>query len=259
MKRFLWILLLLARPAQAQDGQTATIVQEMIRAHGGMEAWKSAPTVKFTDRWGEEAPASTIVVEQGRRRSTLEVQGTDTRLAWDGEKVWSVNWERGTPPRFVAQLNYYFLNLPWLTQDPGVRLKYEGEHPVRGSEKAYHHVRMTFEPGTGDTPDDYYVLWIDPDSKRLHGCEYIVTYKPLLPEGTDATTPHDLIFEEFAEVDGLVVPTRFTIYEGDAVYASCTIGDWSFDQPFDESALVMPEGAVIDRSLEADDAGGEGR
>ena len=29
-------------------------------------------------------------------------------------------WQAPTPPRFLALLNYYFLNLLWLTQDPGV-------------------------------------------------------------------------------------------------------------------------------------------
>ena len=44
------------------------------------------------------------------------------RLAWDGRRAWSENWNAPYPPRFMALLNYYFLNLPWLTSDPGVIL-----------------------------------------------------------------------------------------------------------------------------------------
>lgn len=232
----------------AEEGVPAP-VQKMIEAHGGLEAWRSAPTVSFTDEWSG-GRATRVTVEQTSRRAYLEVPGTEARIAWDGEKAWSENWTMSAPPRFLVGLNYYFLNLPWLTMDPGVQLADEGRVSLGDDPTAYHAVRMTFASGVGDTPDDYYLLYIDPQTWRLHGCEYIVTYRAVLPEGVDATPPHDLLFEEFETVDGLVVPTRFTIYEKDgSVYAACSIRDWSFREPFDESRLVMPEGAVIDESL----------
>ncbi len=238
-------------PARADDAKD--VVDQMIKAHGGLKAWSTAPTVAFTDTWTMPDGAqrtSKVIIEQGRRRSTLEVVGSSARLAWDGEKVWSSDWSLQTPPRFMAQLNYYFLNLPWLTQDAAVHLQHEGTEPVRGSDKDYHHVRMTFAPGAGDTPDDYYVLYIDTESYQLHGCEYVVTYKPILPEGIDSTPPNHLIFESFETVDGLVVPTAFTIYNGDDVYAKCDVTDWDFELAFDASSVEMPEDAVVDTSMD---------
>jgi hypothetical protein len=107
---------------------------------------------------------------------------------------------------------------------------------------------MTFEPGTGDTPDDYYLLYIHPETHRLAATEYTVTYTSLLPEGMDSTPVHLLVYDEWSEVDGLLVPTAYTIYEGEAVYASNVIRDWSFDEPFDASRMEMPDGAVVDES-----------
>ena len=50
-------------------------------------------------------------------------------------------------------------------------------------------------------------------------------------------------------MDGLVVPTHYSIYEKDGTpYATCVIRDWSFRRPFDESRLEKPEEAVIDDS-----------
>jgi hypothetical protein len=234
---------LAAGASAAEDGPE--IVERMIQAHGGMARWSSAPTVTFTDAWND-GPATFITVEQSGRRAYLDRAGTDASVIWDGKEAYGIQWE-GPPPRFLALLNYYFVNLPWLTRDPGVRLKAEEDVAVHG--KTYATVRMTFRAGVGDTPDDYYLLYIDPETHRLAGCEYIVTYAAVLPEGVPQSPAHDLLFTGYETVDGLVVPTGFTIYEKDgSVYAKCTVSNWSFQELFDESRMNVPEGAVRDDS-----------
>jgi len=235
--------------AASGDPAALDLVQRMVEAHGGMEVWASAPTVSFRETWYQDDPAegnsSRVVVEQGNRRAYL-VSDNGASAVWNGEKAWGVEWVAPMPPRFVVALTYYFLNLPWLVLDPGVVLGPPAQAWLPGNPNEYVSVRVTYEEGVGDTPDDYYELYIDPKTYRLEGCEYIVTYAALLPPGVEHTPPHLLLYEEFETVDGLVVPTRFTIYEGDEVYARCAIGDWSFSEPFDESLMVMPAGAVPD-------------
>lgn len=221
------------------------VVRRMIDAHGGMEPWRAAPSVRFTERWGD-GPAVIVTVEQGRRRVYQEMAGADTRLGWDGERAWSVGFN-GPPPRFLAQLNYYFLNLPWLTMDPGVLLGEPGTGRLWDDPTEYATVMMTFEGGVGDTPDDYYELYVHPETHRLAACRYTVTYRALLPPGAEKTPDHLLVYEAYETVNGLVMPTRFTIYGMDhAVLAKCTVSDWAFDQPFDATRAAMPEGAVVD-------------
>ena len=235
--------------AAAQAGGSAEIVQKMIAAHGGMEAWASAPTVAFTEEFRQGQATGgfpgRVIVKQGSRQAHLDFGGP--AISWDGEKAWSVNWMAPTPPRFLALLNYYFVNLPWLTQDEGVNLGEPGTATLFDDPTEYITVRMTFAAGVGDTPDDYYVLYIHPETHRLHANEYIVTYRSLFPEGVTASDPHVLIYDEHAEVDGLVVPTRYTIYELDeSIYGSCVFSDWSFSEPWDDAWMEMPEGAVVD-------------
>ena len=101
----------------------------------------------------------------------------------------------------------------------------------------------------GDTPDDYYVLYIHPDTKELRGCRYVVTYRALLPEGTKATPEKILVYDEYSVVEGLKVPMHYTIYQTDrSPYAESSISNWSFSTPFDASRMTVPEGAVIDES-----------
>jgi len=231
--------------------QGPQIVQDMVAAHGGMQAWRSAPTVSFEDEFGipgQPAQVSRVVVEQSRRRAYIDMPGTTSTMTWNGEKAWSANWQSPIPPRFLALLNYYFVNLPWLTQDPGVKLGESWTAKLAGDPTEYVTIMMTFESGTGDTPDDYYRLYIDPATKHLKACAYVVTYKALLPKGVASTPEHTLVYDEMATVNGLLVPIHYTIYEGDTVYAKCSIRDWAFDRSFDETRMTMPEGAALDTS-----------
>jgi hypothetical protein len=136
----LCVLVAVSIPAGLEAGnpfRTAeAAIDAMVEAHGGMERWNAAPTVSFTDSLvpagmptGE---AIRVTVEQGARRVYMDVLGIEISLAWDGEKAWGINWGSPVPPRFLAQLNYYFLNLPWVVQDPGVILSDHGEGDLRG-------------------------------------------------------------------------------------------------------------------------------
>lgn len=242
--------------ARAQSEASRKIIAAMISAHGGMEKWRATPTVSFEDHYlpvGAQQPrVSQITVEQGRRRAYLDFPDANASIAWDGKQAWSENWQAPVPPRFIALLNYYFLNLPWLTMDPGVNLGEPGKAKLWDDPTEYITVKMTFQAGVGDTPDDYFVLYIDPKSHRLKACEYIVTYAAILPSGVAATPPHVLVYEELTAVDGLMVPTRYSIFEKNhSPYATCTIRNWSFKKSFDTTRMTMPAGAVIDTSNSA--------
>jgi hypothetical protein len=247
------LLITLLVPGAARAGSAEEIVDAMIEAHGGMETWASAPTVRFEDHFkpgeSDSGRVSRITVEQGPRRAYIDFPGTDMRISWDGEKAWSENWQAPAPPRFLALLNYYFVNLPWLAKDPGVLLGEPGTGKLFDDPTEYVTVKMTYEAGVGDTPDDYYVLYVDPKTHVLKANRYIVTYRAILPEGVEALPEHILIYKEWTTVDGLLVPTSYTIYELDgSVYGSCDVSAWSFSDPFDASRMEMPEGAVVDES-----------
>jgi len=87
------------------------------------------------------------------------------------------------------------------------------------------------------------------EQSNCHLREYIVTYASIFPSRVAATPSRILVYEEITTVDGLVVPTRYSIYEKNhSLYAACKIRDWSFNKPFDAARMTMPAGAVIDIS-----------
>lgn len=113
---------------------------------------------------------------------------------------------------------------------------------------------MTFEAGVGDASDDYYVIFIDPDTYMMRGAEFIVTYGAMLdlfgvPEDVTHLGPMFKIFEDYKTIDGLKVSTRYKTFTPDGtLYGDHTVEQISFSKPFDESRMKMPEGAVIDQS-----------
>lgn len=238
--------------ADAAARAVPDIVRDMIAAHGGMDGWSGAKTVSFEDEFiapGGRPTVSRVMVEQGRRRATIEYPATGSIAAWDGDSCWSKNWKGPFPPRFTIHLNYYFLNLPWLTMDPGVKLVEEGTGRLPRDSTEYATVLMTFEPGTGDTPNDYYRLHIDRESKRLKGYEYVATYRAILPQGVPSSPENVLVYESYDTVSGLLVPTKYTIYgRKQEVVGTCTIRNWSFEVPFSSSRVEAVPGAVMDRS-----------
>ena len=75
-----------------------------------------------------------------------------------------------------------------------------------------------------------------------------MTYQTLLPPGVTSSPEHILVYDEMAEMGGLLVPVRYTIYADNAVYATCSVRNWAFDKPFDVGRMTMPAGAVVDAS-----------
>lgn len=258
MKRALLLLavvaIVFATPTLPQSDSVAlSVVGRMVSAHGGIEKWSKAPSVYFEDDFivavNPQPFRAQVTVEQGQRRAYVDYPDMNASICWDGEQAWSVNWKVPTPPRFLYGLNYYFLNLPWLTNDPGVIVGNVDKGTLFDDPTEYVTVLMSFEAGTGDTPDDYYALYIDPKTLLLKGCRYVVTYTSLLDEGKSSTEEHILIFDAYETVDGLVVPTHYTIYDTNhGEYASCTITNWSFSKEFDEARMTMPDSAVVDTS-----------
>jgi hypothetical protein len=270
MKRCLLIspLLLAAlsmSPALAEDNaKSREIVKQMVEAHGGREAWLSAPSIRFHshlkvhyggDTWipfWEEATADP------RRRCVYaklpNPDGTYGVIAHDGTHAWSAGDLKGiakAPARFTAWRNFYLFNLPWMTQDQGVHFGPAGTGTLPGASDVCITVPMFFESGAGDTPRDTYTLYIDQKTHRLRGAEYVMTYKQMMQGGAAASAPSIFVWEDTETVDGLVVPTKYTVYwskDHSVAVKDGAITQWSFNEPFDDSKLKMPPDGKPDAS-----------
>ena len=256
----------MAAPAGAQQGpdydspETRAIVEAMVEAHGGIEAWRAAPTVAFDNTFFNPFAAqqgqspwwvAREVIDQDDRRVHQYWPLTDGRLAYDGERTWTHNWGVGNPPQFMVHFFYYFTQLPFLTQDEGVVLTYLGREELPGKDRTFDVVRMEFETmaSPGKTRRDRYELFIDTEAKLLGGYRYWNAWGPMMdlmgvPEG-EIFGPMLRVHDRLTTVDGFVVPMEMHTMaaDGSQTYGYHTITNYSFTEAFDEGWMEMPEGA----------------
>ncbi len=117
----------------------------------------------------------------------------------------------GTPPRFYMWTPFYFFGMPFVFADPGAVQEALGKKTFQGHE--YDAVKVTFQKGTGDSSEDFYVAYVDPTSRQLKLVSYVVTFAALRKEKPmDQLDPHALVFEEWQQVGGLRVPKHGSFY-----------------------------------------------
>jgi len=240
------------------------VVERMVAAHGGIDAFRRASAVQFDIRFNLKAgpdqwlPFEALVTADPRTRQVYATlpnpDGSEGRIAYDGRGAWSAGNLQGlarAPARMTAWRDLYLCTLPWMTQDAGVRLGEPERVPMPVGAGECIAVRMTFDAGTGDTPRDWYVLYIDPDSHRMRAAQYVMTYSALMQPGAEASPPSIFVWDETADVGGMVVPARYTVYwanDRSVVVKDGVVDRWAFDATFDRTRLEMPPDGQPDRS-----------
>ncbi|MGJ8663066.1 MAG: hypothetical protein ACSHWU_05410 [Marinicella sp.] len=252
-----------AAPTYAND-QTKQVIEAMVKAHGGIDKWRSIPAITFdtvmhNNYHGKNELAWWVARESIDQKTKQVYQDwylNDAAIAFDGEQVWSKNWKKANPPTAMVYFFYYFVNLPWITQDDGVQLSDVSEFawPGHGG-KVYHEVKMTFadKPVIGKSALDYFVLYIDQETNLLAGYQYAVGNRALLkslgqPPERELFGPLWRLITKNQTVDGLVFPAAFrTMPEADErIVGNHIITHVDTQTPFDSKQVIMPEGAVID-------------
>ncbi|CAN5541108.1 hypothetical protein BH18VER1_BH18VER1_18240 [soil metagenome] len=229
-------------------------IDRAVAAHGTLEKWKSFASVDYDLAY--QRPTGTKHEHQLfdlRSRDGLITADNYTLGATKGE-FW-IKPNAGalgkTPPRFYMWTPFYFFAMPFVFADPGAKHQPLGTKKFQGRD--YDAVKVTFEPGTGDSPDDYYIAYVDRDSGQLKLAAYVVTYPQLRKDKPlDQLEPHAIVFEQWQQADGLSVPKSAAYYnwqndtiEGDALgRLNFTNVRFSTTSP-DASKFAKPADAVV--------------
>ena len=270
-KMILWSLVLFttmtakANGPQYASDKTKEVIQKMIDAHGGFDRWKNLETLSFTTvMHSSSLPVLHFwikdqVVDMKTRRTYQDWPVVGSKLSYDGEKAWSVDWRVGNPPNHQHSVFFYYLNLPWLTQDDYVQLGEAELVDHKAFDKKVYKVHMSYtqSPVLGKSVKDTYDLYIDSESYLLVGYEYTVGYGPLLdimgiPKDKEVFGPVFRKNTYFADYGGLKYAVLFSTHSTDlsAQYGDHVIYNIELDAPFDESRMKMPDNAVIDRGTD---------
>jgi len=184
------------------------LVMSSIRAHGGKDQWYGNGLLQF--RWkyhlSDKGPQAIVDTTQTVDTSSLAVvhEVTDKPIQFgmnNGEAWISPKGAEFTPPvRFWALTPYYFMGIPFIFNDDGANFEIL-EEAMEFESKSYTQVKITYDKTSGDSPDDYYVLLIDPETKLTRGAYYTVTSELVAKNGVGPAK--FITLDNLTDVDGV--------------------------------------------------------
>lgn len=220
-------------------------LMEGLDAHGGLEQWTNMKTMEFSIPKGSNRELHRIDLPSRK----VQISHPDYTIGFDGNEVWvSPDKEAfgSTSARFYHNLIFYFYAIPFVLADPGINYEVLPERSINGRDLIP--VKVSYDSGVGDAPDDYYIAHFDKDSKELYLLLYTVTYF----SGETNERFSAIIYDEWTTSNGLKVPKVMNGFR----YAADTLGDQRYSRIFDDIKLTeealdpaifeQPENSVID-------------
>ncbi len=192
-----------------------SLVRASIDAHGGIDAWRKSGALKF--RWiynmsdlGKVVDTVQIV-DPVSMDAIHTVPGTDQSFGHRAGQYWaSPSASNFAPPaRFWTLTPFYFIGIPFVFDDDNANFEIlSATKTFQGQE--YIQVKVSYEQGVGDSPDDYYVLLIDPNTELTRGAYYTVT-SPLVNK-TGEIVEKFITLDDLSDVNGLKLAGSHSTY-----------------------------------------------
>lgn len=192
----------------------AVAFAQSIEASHNKQAWEAKNAVSFDidlTYGGKQALAATIT---SRTNSTgVRVDKKDgTKLIYNGKDVFlSPANADDKRARFNMFTWNYFFAIPFKLTDPGTN--WELLDSLQIDETPYSAGKLSFGENIGDAPDDWYVIYQQPETGLLHTAAYIVTLGKTKEKAEE--DPHAIVYHDYIEVDGIPVATKWTFHNWD--------------------------------------------
>ncbi len=206
----------LTGPAIAQP---VDALEPTIAAHGGWNAWNEQRTLTYDAiDWPlgvqpEFSHTADLRSRYHRAESATYTSGIAGGEAWlaPAPGIEAGTDPLGLPPAFFLHGNFYFHAMPFVFADPGVNVRPLGPGELFG--ETYDRLGVSFGAGVGDTNDDDYILFVDPDTRRLAAINFSITHDAVRGDAAIADAPRKvLVFNAWQDVDGLLLPETLTFH-----------------------------------------------
>ncbi|MBT8263072.1 MAG: DUF4292 domain-containing protein [Bacteroidia bacterium] len=220
------------------------LFKEVLKAHGGLERWSEMKNLCF--EFSKLNGAETHTVSLPDRRTKIESEKWS--IGFNGKDIWLLqNQEEAYKdnPIFYHNLMFYFYAMPFVLGDKG--LSYE---EVKGTEldgDVYEGIKISFDPGIGNSPNDEYIIYYHPETHQMEWLGYTVTYN----ENTSSDEWRFIKYSEWQEVNGLKLPKTLTWYNvenGKPIQARNNVNFEKVtitETKLDDSVFEIPEGSKV--------------
>ncbi|TRO65380.1 DUF6503 family protein [Christiangramia sabulilitoris] len=130
-------------------------------------------------------------------------------VIYDGEQVHispaSATSDRA---RFNVFTWQYFFAMPFKLTDPGTVWEEEKNRVLDSLQ--YQTAKLSFGSNIGDSPDDWYVVYKDPETSRLKAAAYIVTFSKDREKAEE--DPHAIVYSDYTNVENVALATKWSFH-----------------------------------------------
>ena len=160
---------------------------------------------------GREAFNGTVTSRTDSGKIKLKRKSDKTEVLFDGEKYFispdTSEWRGAHSSIFTWQ---YFFMAPFKLNDPGTKWQLTGEKLIGG--QPHETAKLSFENGTGDAPDDWYLIYQSPKDSTMSGMAYIVTGGGTSQEEAEKNV-HAIYYRDYQELsNGISISSNWDFY-----------------------------------------------
>jgi len=217
-------------------------MSKIFAAHGGIDAWNEMHSLVFDiEKEGQNETTTTALKS---RKSLIDAE-TFT-IGHDGSNPWLLEKDTVTykgNAKFYYNLMFYFYAMPFIVGDDGIN--YENVAALEYDGKQYPGIKISYEAGVGESPDDEYIVYYDADTNKMEWLAYTVTYY-----SKEKSSRFSLIrYSDWLTVEGLQLPKTLQWYE----YKDGVMGNVRSERNFVNVSLskAVPDNKLFERPDEA--------
>ena len=134
-----------------------------------------------------------VIVFDGKTAHLKTTGATDAKVL-GGARLDALTWS-------------YFLLAPFKLSDSGAQYdRTNGALPFLTVPMET--AKLTFGERIGDAPDDWYVVYANPENHRVEGLAYIVTFGPKTKESAEKE-PHAIVYSHYERFQGVTLATEW--------------------------------------------------
>ena len=219
-------------------------LSKIFEAHGGLASWDKMTNLCFEieGRGGKETHTTHL---KDRR---TKIENKKWSIGFNGKDVWLLQNEEDAykgNARFYHNLMFYFYAMPFILADNGITYSDVEETELDG--KKYKGIKIAYGNNIGDSPEDEYILYYDPDTYKMAWLGYTVTYRT----NTKSDSWKYIKYSEWTTIKDLVLPKTLTWYNiedgkpttkrNDLVFNNIIVSNETLEQ----SIFSKPENATV--------------
>jgi len=222
---YLTLALLLSNCKQAPTPTTTTLVNEVSttdhpvyveaieQAHNKAQLL-SHETICFNLQYQFGDRSNKMKVFTTPNSSDIKIEKLDgtITIVSNGDVYTNADSTKWAGEQFSIYTWQYFFMAPFKLSDEGTNWQKLPQQEIAG--QLTNVAKLTFDTGTGDAPDDWYILHTDPDTDLLQYLGYIVTGggKTQAEAEKSARAVH---YQDYIQVDGVPIATKWSFHNYD--------------------------------------------